>query len=442
MHIPDTFKIALVGRPNVGKSSIFNRLLGKRISIVDAVPGVTRDRLYGKYTCKEKSFDLIDTGGIFEGAENALDQSLLDQVEEAIEEANVLVHVMDVSVIHPMDRDIFLRLRRLKKPLISVVNKVDNDRLEQASHEFKQFGMEALLPISALHNRGISELEKMLLSLTPEASHDLDERFKICIVGKPNVGKSLLVNKLLKKDRVIVHEKPGTTRDSIFIDFEHDKENHTEKYTLVDTAGLMRRNKAKEPVEVFSRLRTEEAIRKSNLVLLILDADRGIEHQDTKIAQMVGDAGRCCILVINKWDTAKAVRQEHYRKYVSQRMPWMDFAPLLFVSALTGKNLEKIMQAVQTLRANSFKRLPTGLVNQFFKQVTTKSPPPFVGNAPLKIYYATQTDFDPPTFILFCNSSEAPDSYMSFVRKQLREAFGFEGMPLRFFFKKKKPSIL
>jgi GTP-binding protein len=434
MNIPNTFKVALVGRPNVGKSSLFNRLLGKRLSIVDAVPGITRDRLYGKYTHGEKSFDLIDTGGIFEGIENALDQSLLDQVEEAIQEADVLVHVMDVSLVHPMDRDIFLRLRRLKKPLLSVVNKVDNDTREQASHEFKSLGIENCLPVSALHNRGIAELEKMLLALTPETLNDSDARFKICIVGKPNVGKSSLVNKLLKKNRVIVHEKPGTTRDAIFIDFQHDKEN----YTLVDTAGLMRRNKAKEPIEVFSRLRAEEAIRKSNLVLLMLDADRGIEHQDLKIAQMVWDAGRCCILIVNKWDLTKSVRQEHYRKYMSQRMPWMDFAPLLFVSALQGKNLEKIMQSVQTLRANSFKRLPTGLVNQFFKQILTKSPPPFVGAAPLKIHYATQTDFDPPTFILFGNASEAPDSYMSFLRKQLREAFGFEGMPIRFFFKKKK----
>lgn len=436
VSLTNNYKVAIVGRPNVGKSSLFNRLLGSRIAIVDSQSGITRDRVFGKVIKGSKSFDLIDTGGFFEGAENSLEVALLEQISEAISEADLVLFITDVFMgLHPMDKQIYLNLKVSNKPIIFVINKVDNANLENSIYDFLELGVDIFFPVSALHNRGMHALEKQILKMIPHKSEKNTEGFKISIIGKPNVGKSSLINKILNCNRTIINESPGTTRDAISIDF-----NYQDKpYTFIDTAGLTRRSRLKAPVDAYSIMRAQDAIKSSDLVILMLDADRHVESQDVRIARMINKMGKCAILLVNKWDLVKGVRQEHYKRYILERIPFIGFFPILFTSVKQNKNLNKVMDLVTELKATAFKRIPTALLNQVIKDAYQRNLPPFIGGGRLKIYYATQVSESPPTFALFINSTQkVVQHYLKYLENQIRFAFEFQGMPIHFKLKNKK----
>ncbi|EKD28046.1 MAG: hypothetical protein ACD_79C00455G0002, partial [uncultured bacterium] len=430
MKIANLFKVVIAGRPNVGKSTLFNRLLGKRQAIVDSVAGITRDRIYARISKHGKTFYIVDTGGYFEGTSNVLEEALLEQFNEALYEADLIVFVMDIQTgIHPMDKQILKNLKKLQKEIIYVVNKVDNTVLEADAFEFMKMGIGTYFPVSAQHNKGIVELEKEIVRKIPDGDNPENEKpFRITIVGKPNVGKSSLVNKLLGTNRSIVHDKPGTTRDAIEVDFEFEGK----PYTLIDTAGLTRRSKVKEPVDSFSIIRAKEAIESSDLVIIMFDAERHVENQDMRITRMIIDAGKGCMIIINKWDLLPGFRQEHYKKEIYDNLKFVNFIPIMFTSVLRNKNMDKIMKMISRLRTTAFKRIPTSKLNEAIKKAYDKNTPPYVKGKRLKIYYTTQITNIPATFALFVNSSICMiDSYLKYLENQIREAFTFEGMPIR-----------
>ena len=430
MEAIKNFKVAIVGRPNVGKSTLFNRLIGKRIAIVDALPGITRDRISGKVIRGEDFFELIDTGGYFENPETSLEKALLEQQEIALEEADVILHVMYAQMgVHPMDKEILRKLKKLEKQVLYVVNKVDNEKLEWGSHSFRKMGIEEVFPISAQHDRGIGNLLDAIFERVPPAEPLGENGFKIAIVGKPNVGKSSFVNKILKSNRTIVDSKPGTTRDSIYVDFLYDNK----KFVLIDTAGLTRRNKSHEAVDSYSVMRTKATLFEADLVILMTDAQRHIESQDLRIARMVSDSGKAVVIVVNKWDLLKNVRQEDYKKELFKKLPHLSFAPLLFISVLKGFKEEKIMETLIRIMESSQIKVSTSQLNSIFEKATQRTLPPFIGNKRLKIYYATQISSKPPTFNLFINSREcAANHYMHYLENQIRTVYPFEGQPIKF----------
>lgn len=430
MEFPDYFKVAIIGRPNVGKSSIFNRLAGERISIVDFVSGITRDRISTKVTFEDKIFALIDTGGFFEGAKGNLECALISQLEEGIREADLVLLVTDVMMgLHPMDQQILLNLKQTEKPFLLVINKVDNSQLENAIYEFTQLGVSEYFPVSALHGNGMKTLLRRVSEFVPDEYKGKTRGPKISVVGKPNVGKSSFINKILNCNRTIVNETPGTTRDAVFIDFIYNEKS----FTLIDTAGLTRRSKIKEAVDSYAILRAKDAISHSNLVILMMDADRSIEGQDMRIARLISDSGRCCIMVINKWDLVKGVRQEHYKRFVYEKMSFMRHVPLLFVSVLQNKNHYKVMDRAVELMNTAFTRISTPVLNEAINNAYKRYLPPYVAGKRLKIYYTTQISTSPPTFVLFVNHPKsAVTHYLKYIENQLREAFQFTGMPIRF----------
>lgn len=464
--------IAIVGRPNVGKSALFNRIVGKRIAIVHDQPGVTRDRVAAQAEHRGRPFTLVDTGGIGllrkEKAADVITQAALDQVKLAIEAAHVIILTVNVQEgVQPLDAEVAAQLRISGKPVFVAVNKVDNDRSEQGLTEFARLGFEHLLPVSAIHGYGIYNLIDAAVALLPAFDPELAPKedddqgprpLKLAIVGRPNVGKSSLINALTRSDRVIVSPIPGTTRDAVDVPFEVETEGVREKYVLIDTAGVRQERRVDDSVEFFSVKRTEDSIERADIVVFVLDAEAGILNQDKKIGGKIQEARKACILVVNKWDVAdeavRKVREEEMQRrvqgkrnmdleekklttlaefagWVQNQLFFLDYAPVIFTSAKSGFHLDRLLEAVRYVASQLQQTIPTGLLNRALHDAIERRQPVSSAGHRLKFFYATQVRKAPPTFLLFVNRDELfSDQYSKYLGDQVRRAFGFEGCPI------------
>ena len=432
--------VAIVGRPNVGKSTLFNRIIGRRKAMVDDQPGVTRDRNYGNVNRFDVPFILIDTGGFEPETSDRLRQQMREQSHLAMEEADLIMFVMDgKDGLTPADREVADMLRRVEKPVFYVINKVDGDRQELGIGDFYGLGVENLFAISAEHNRGIGELMDEVVRALPQrgAAEEDEELTKIAVVGRPNVGKSSLVNRLLGFERVVANPTPGTTRDSVDTVFTCNRK----RYKLIDTAGIRRKGKTTQKIEKYSVVDALRSIERADIVLIVLNAEEGVTEQDTKIAGYAYEAGRGCIFVVNKWDTLTKDNSTlgKFVEKIRMEFKYLPFAPILFVSALSGQRTGQIITEVDTVMAQYAKRVKTAELNKVFADAVAAHPPPIFQGKRIKLYYATQAATKPPTFVIFANRTEAIHfSYERFLANRLREAFGFTGTPIRLLFKGKE----
>jgi GTPase len=426
------FKIALVGRPNVGKSALFNRMVGKRIAIVNEQEGVTRDRLYAKTELFGKTFEMIDTGGVTSDAAIPFFEEIKEQTLLAIEEADSLIMVVDSSVgLTSVDEEVAKLLHRTKKPVCVAVNKMDHHSFESRMSPFYSLGFSNVIGVSAQQGFHIAELLEMALeTISDEESVAQEEnRIKVAIIGRPNVGKSTILNQILGERRSMVSDVPGTTRDSIDVPLDIGED----KYLLIDTAGIRRKKGEKEVVEKFAAIRTEKAMARADVCLLIFDAEIGLTIEEKKILASIEELGKGCILVANKWDLLKDVRMEHCALALKLDAPFTEQVPLLFVSALTGRNMAKIFEEVKRVHDILHKRIGTGELNRFVERAIQKYHPPMIQGKRLRIYYLTQKSVGPTEFILFVNKTELmTKTYERYLLKSLRESFGFSGCPIRF----------
>jgi len=475
--------IAIVGRPNVGKSALFNRIAGKRIAIVHDQPGVTRDRVTAEAEWGGKSFTLVDTGGIGllrrEKSDDVIIKAALEQVELAIEAANTIILVVNVQDgIVPLDREVAGKLRRSGKPVLVAVNKVDTERAEKGADEFSALGFEKIFPVSAIHGEGIQNLMDAAVAFLPESrvesreskaemledeAQALDLRpltldpLELAIVGRPNVGKSSIINALTKSERVIVSPIPGTTRDAIDVPFEVETDGVRQKYVLIDTAGMRKSRRVDDSIEFFSVQRTEDSIARSDIVVLVLDAEAGILEQDKKIADVIVENRKACIVVVNKWDLfdekVREAREEEIARrnrkqrtegqgknlstlaesgaWVQQKLFFLDYAPVIFTSAKSGFHLERLLEAVHYVASQLRQKIPTGILNRTLRDAVERRQPVSAAGHRLKFFYATQVRQVPPTFLLFVNRDELfSDQYKKDLAGELRKAFGYEGCPL------------
>ncbi|HEY6839168.1 MAG TPA: ribosome biogenesis GTPase Der [Geobacteraceae bacterium] len=429
--------VAIVGRPNVGKSTLFNRLVGRRKAMVDDMPGVTRDRNYGNVDRFDAPFILVDTGGFEPETNDRLLQQMREQSQLAMEEADVVLFVMDgKDGLTPADREVVEMLRRVDKPVFYVVNKVDGERQETGIGEFYALGVGNLFPISAEHNRGVGDLMDEVVRAFPVAATKVEdeELTKVAVVGRPNVGKSSLVNRLLGFERVVANPTPGTTRDSIDTVFTCNRK----RYLLIDTAGIRRKGKTTQKIEKYSVMDALRSIERADVVLIVINAEEGITEQDTKIAGYAYEAGRACIFVVNKWDVLQKDNSTIgvFVDKIRIEFKYLPFAPILFVSAKSGQRIGKIMAEVDTVMAQYDKRVSTAELNRAFKEATEKHHAPLFQGRRVKFYYATQVGTRPPTFVIFTNRPEGIHfSYERYIMNKLRESFDFSGTPIRLFFK-------
>ena len=425
--------VAIIGKPNVGKSTFFNYLIGERKSIVEDTPGVTRDRVYGETTWRGKAFTVIDTGGIEFGAKDSITEQIKIQAEIAIDLADCIVFMTDVtSGVTSQDQDIALVLKKSKKPVILAVNKVDDfKRFENDVYEFYNLGFGDPTPVSSSHSKGIGDVLDKVYELLPDSDSQEDEdRIKVCLIGKPNVGKSSLINKILGENRLIVSDVAGTTRDSIDSYFENDHG----KYIFIDTAGLRRHSKIDENIEKYSVLRTELAIERSDVCLLMIDCMEGVTEQDAKIAGLAHESGKAVIIVINKWDQFDKENGtlENYTKDVYNKLSYLSYAPILFISAKTGKRVENLFELINEVSENNQLRVKTSVLNELLAEAIAMVQPPTDKGKRLKIYYMTQVATKPPTFAIFVNSKKLFHfSYERYIVNKIRETFGFKGTPIR-----------
>lgn len=426
--------VAIVGRPNVGKSTLFNKLVGKRVSIVEDTPGVTRDRIYAEVEWLNKYFTLIDTGGIEPKSDEIILSKMRQQAELAMDTAHVILFIVDVkNGLTPQDQEIAVMLRKTKKPIILVVNKVDNRNLPDNFYDFYELGLGEAHPISGVNGLGIGDLLDEIVSHFPD---NLDTEYaedvtKVAIVGKPNAGKSSILNRLLGEERVIVSPIAGTTRDAI----DTYKEIAGKKYLFIDTAGVRKKNKIEENIEKYSVIRSYTAIERADVVLMVIDASEGISEQDSKIAGMAHDAGKCIVIVVNKWDLPEKDNDsiKKYTKQIREELPFMMYAPIIFISALTGQRFGQIKESIDYVIEQAARRIPTGLLNDVIGEAVMLNQPPSDKGRRLKVYYATQVGVKPPTFTIFVNSNELFHfSYQRYLENKIRENFGFEGTPLVF----------
>jgi GTPase len=477
--------IAIVGRPNVGKSALFNRIVGKRIAIVHDQPGVTRDRVTAEAEWGGKSFTLVDTGGIGllrrEKSDDIIIKATVEQVELAIEAANAIILVVNVQEgIVPLDREVAQHLHKSGKPVFVAVNKVDTHRLEGAATEFSQLGFDKIFPVSAIHGEGIQNLlneaagllqvhspQSTVEVLTGEPAGDsglktVDSVLKLAIVGRPNVGKSSIINALTQSSRVIVSPIPGTTRDAIDVPFEVKRPDDeggaaTEKYILIDTAGMRKTRRVDDSVEFFSVQRAEESIARSDITVLVIDADAGITEQDKKIADVIVESRKACIVVVNKWDLFQAevlkAREEEiarrnrqqrtegqakdlttlgeFAEWVQRKLFFLDYAPVIFTSAKSGFHLDRLLEAVRYVAAQLQQKIPTAILNRTIHDAVERRQPVSAVGHRLKFFYATQVRQAPPTFLLFVNRDELfSEQYKKHLATELRTAFGYEGCPI------------
>lgn len=425
--------LAIVGRPNVGKSAIFNRISKKRIAIVDEAEGVTRDRIYATADFFGKTIDVIDTGGIDPKASHSFQEEIRRQAEIAIEEADALVMVVDGQIgITDLDETVARILLRTGKPVCLAVNKIDSYDSQHLLHNFYSLGIRKMVPVSALHGFRIAELLEAAFegSNFPEEEEEEESSTpRVAIVGRPNVGKSTLLNRILGEERCVVSPIAGTTRDSI--DAQIHINNTT--WTLIDTAGIRRKNKESEAVDKFAFIRTERAIERSDLCLLILDAERGLTVQDKKIANTIEEMGKGCILLFNKWDLVKGYRMEHCLRSVREQVPFLAHCPTLFISAKTGRNVQDLFGHMEHVYEAMKTRITTGQLNKFIERVVQKYHPPMIQGRRLRIYYMAQVGIQPPHFVLFVNVPELmEETYKKYMINQFREQYGFTGVPLTF----------
>ena len=426
--------VAIIGKPNVGKSTFFNYLVGQRLSIVEDTPGVTRDRVYGETNWRGKDFTIIDTGGIEEKANDVISIQMRLQADLAIDVADVIVFITDVTTgITPDDRDIALMLKRSKKPIVLVCNKVDDfKKLENDTYEFYNLGLGRPYPISSAHAKGIGDVLDAIYEHLPEKDeNDEDKEYiKVAIIGKPNVGKSSLVNKILGENRSIVSNIAGTTRDAIDSKFE----NEHGKYIFIDTAGLRRHSKVEENIEKYSVLRTELAIERADVCLLMIDANEGVTEQDTKIAGLAHEAGKAVIIAINKWDEYDKENGtlENYTKDVYNKLSYLSYAPILFISAKTGQRVEKLFGLINEVSNNNAMRIATSVLNELLAEAVAIVQPPTDKGKRLKVLYMTQVSTKPPTFAIFVNDKKLFHfSYERYIVNKLRQEFNFKGTPIR-----------
>ena len=429
--------VAIVGRPNVGKSTLFNRLLGQRKAIVEDFPGVTRDRNYAEVTRFDKPFTLIDTGGFEPVSEDRLLVQMREQSQLAVEEADLILFLADGRQgLTASDREVAQLLRRVEKPVLYVVNKIDGERQEESVGEFYALGIDQLYSVSAEHGRGIGDLVDAILDLLPEApaaAADAEET-RLAIIGRPNVGKSSLVNRLLGQERVVANPAAGTTRDSVDTPFIHNGR----RYLLIDTAGIRRKGKVSQKLEKYSVIQALKAMDRAHVVLVLVDAVEGVTDQDLTVAGYASEKGRAVILVVNKWDAVAKDNKTHgrYIEELRRRFKFLAFAPILFVSALSGQRVNTIIGEVEKVSAEFNRRVPTAQLNQVLGDAVQKHPPPVYKGQRLKFFYATQTAVRPPTFVCFVSRAEGIHfSYERYITNHLREAFGFSGSPLRLVFR-------
>ena len=432
--------VAVVGRPNVGKSTLFNRLAGERISIVQDTPGVTRDRIYADVEWTGRKFTLIDTGGMEIGAEDIILKQILQQAEIAIETADVILFVTDAKTgMTDDDKQVANMLRRTKKPVVLAVNKVDRiDRDSMDIYEFYELGIGDPIAISAGQALGLGDMLDEVISYFPEKTEEEEEEevIKVAIIGKPNVGKSSLINKILGEDRLIVSNIPGTTRDAIDSPIEIDGQ----KYIFIDTAGMRRKSKIKEEIERFSIIRAVAAVERCDVAILLIDANEGVTDQDTKIAGIAHERGRAAIIAVNKWDSIEKndKTMNQYLKDIGNELAYMPYAPKVFISALTGQRIHRMLELIQTVYQNHALRISTGVLNDVLIEATAMQQPPADKGRQLKLYYMTQVSIKPPTFVIFVNDRELFHfSYRRYIENQLREAFGFVGTPIHFIVREK-----
>lgn len=427
--------VAIVGRPNVGKSSLFNVLAGSRISIVKDTPGITRDRIYAETTWLDRSFTIIDTGGIEPESSDVILSQMREQAQIAIDTADVIIFIVDVKQgLVDSDSKVADMLRRSRKPVILCVNKVDDiKKYGNDIYEFYNLGIGEPIGVSASNRLGLGELLDAVVEYFPDKSEDEeeDERPRIAIVGKPNVGKSSIINKLLGDNRVIVSDIAGTTRDAVDTPIKHNGK----EYVFIDTAGLRRKKKVKEELEHFMVVRTVAAVERADVVILVIDAVEGITEQEAKIAGIAHDSGKGVIIAVNKWDaiekTDKTVNK--YEKDIRNVLSYMPYAEIIFISALTGQRMNKLFDLIDAVCENHSMRIATGVLNEIMSEAVAMQQPPSDKGKRLKLFYMTQVSVKPPTFVIFVNDKELMHfSYTRYIENQIREAFGFRGTPLKF----------
>ncbi|MBN2909693.1 ribosome biogenesis GTPase Der [Polycladomyces sp. WAk] len=431
--------VAIVGRPNVGKSTIFNRIAGERIAIVEDKPGITRDRIYCRGEWNGRSFHLIDTGGLEFGGDDEMLDHIRHQAELAIEEAHVILFLVDGQAgMTATDEEVARLLHRSNKPVVVGVNKVDHPNHREVIYDFYQMGFGDVFPISALHGTGTGDLLDRIVELFPDLEEEVydEDTIRVCLIGRPNVGKSSLVNAILGEERVIVSPVAGTTRDAIDTPFERDGQ----KYVLIDTAGMRKKGRVYETTEKYSVLRALKAIERSDVVLVVLDGERGIAEQDKRIAGYAHEAGRASIFVVNKWDAVEKddKTMDRFRREIRDEFHFMDYAPSLFVSAKTKRRVHTILPMVNEVAEQHAMRVSTSVLNEVLTDAVLTTPPPSDKGKRLRILYGTQVSVKPPTFVLFVNDPElAHFSYQRYLENRLREAFGFHGTPLRLLLRKR-----
>lgn len=427
--------VAVVGRPNVGKSTLFNALAGENISIVKDTPGITRDRIYTDVNWLDRTFTLVDTGGIEPDSKDVILSQMRNQAEIAMETADVIIFLVDVRQgLVDADAKVADMLRRSHKPVVLVVNKVDNyDKYMADVYEFYNLGIGDPHPISAVNKMGLGDMLEEVVAHFPEGAgeEEEDERPKIAIVGKPNVGKSSLINKLLGENRLIVSDIAGTTRDAVDTQVTYGGK----EYVFIDTAGLRRKNKIKEDLERYMIVRTVSAVERADIVVLLIDATEGVTEQDAKIAGIAHERGKAVIIAVNKWDAVEKDDKTIYRvtEKVRETLSFMAYAEILFISAVTGQRIPKLFETIDMVSENHAMRVATGVLNEIMAEAVAMQQPPSDKGKRLRLYYITQVSVKPPTFVIFVNDKELMHfSYTRYIENQIRETFGFRGTPLRF----------
>ena len=426
--------IAIVGRPNVGKSMLFNKLVGQRLSIVEDTPGVTRDRLYAEAEWRHRKFDLVDTGGIEPSADSQILAFMRQQAEIAIQHATVILFVCDIKTgLTASDQEVANMLLRSQKPVVLAVNKMDQVGITNPDiYEFYNLGLGDPIAVSAVHGHGTGDLLDACMEYFPpeDEEEEEDDVIKVAVIGKPNVGKSSLVNRILGEQRVIVSDMAGTTRDAVDSYFENQKG----KYLFIDTAGMRKKSKVDDRIEKFSVLRATMAIERADVCLILVDANEGVTEQDTKVAGLAHEAGKACIIVVNKWDAIEKddKTMDHMRQDIRRDLSYMTYAPIVFISALTGQRVDRLFDLINYVNDQASLRITTGMLNTVLADATARVQPPTDKGRRLKIYYMTQIGIKPPHFVCFCNDAKLFHfSYQRYLENQIRSTFGLEGTPVR-----------
>ena len=432
--------VAIVGRPNVGKSMLFNRIVGERLAIVEDTPGVTRDRLYSECEWNGVKFDVVDTGGIEPSTDDEILLFIREQAQIAIDTADVIVLVTELGTgVTAADRDVARMLLKSRKPVVLAVNKCDKTGLPDAGfYEFYSLGLGDPIAVSAVHGHGTGDMLDACVEAFPETTgeDEEDDRIRVAVIGKPNVGKSSLVNLILGEKRCIVSNIAGTTRDAIDSRFDNDYG----KYVFIDTAGIRRKSRVDDRIEKFSVMRAQLAIERADVCLIMLDAREGVTEQDTKIAGLAHEAGKASIVIVNKWDLIEKddKTMDKLRKRVEGDLSFMSYAPILFISAVTGQRVDRIFELVNYVNDQSAMRITTGMLNNVLADAQARVQPPTDKGKRLKIYYMTQTGVRPPNFVVFCNNRELFHfSYQRYLENQIRSVFGLEGTPIRLVIRQK-----